>query len=203
MSIDGLYDGLNRGELDCLFELFLRHRDAFREYYHRLAARRPEWQGQTDDMLHEALLSLARVLGQEDGQEGAEQPRLGIGRDRFEAYFCRIVRNMMFDLARAVQRHRTFRFQTTDGGAQRSPVAADPSPSGCLQEHETVEMVQRELLALPPQDREVLMLWMLGVPFEESARRLGVSKGAAYSHKKRAMQRLRERLPHRLEVFGS
>ncbi len=199
MEFQSAPEGLDPRDLESLFDLFLENREALREYFRRLTLRHPEWRGQTDDVLGEALLCVVRALERE-ADARATGERGGAGRilgGRFGAYFRQIVRNLMIDIWRTLKRHRTtsapMSGDTNEAGLHQLP-SGDQDPSEVLESREEIERVQKEVLLLPPSDREVILLWMLGVPYEEMAQLRRSTRGAVCSQKKRALQLLRDRL---------
>ncbi|MEQ8764284.1 MAG: sigma-70 family RNA polymerase sigma factor [Planctomycetota bacterium] len=201
-------DGPGRGELESLFDLFLENREALREYFRRLTLRHPEWRGQTDDVLDEALLCVVRVLEREaearaTGESGRTEHILG---GRFGAYFRQIVRNLMIDIWRTIKRHRTTSHPMSGGSTEAAVLqlaSEEPDPSEVLECREEIEKVQKEVLGLPPSDREVVLLWMLGVPYEQMAQLRQSTRGAVCSQKKRALHLLRDRLHSSAPVDGA
>ncbi len=99
---------------------------------------------------------------------------------------------------RSVAREREFDFGLSDeltAALADRLVASGTSPSKHLMEEELRVEVGAALQALPPLDREVLILrYLERLSLAETAEALGISKGAASTRHTRALGRLRELL---------
>ena len=67
------------------------------------------------------------------------------------------------------------------------------SPSDRLEQKDEAERVNRALLRLPDEQRQVLVLrYLRELSYEDVARQLGKTEGAVYTLKFRALRRLRQ-----------
>jgi RNA polymerase sigma-70 factor (ECF subfamily) len=130
-------------------------------------------------------------------------------RDRplpFHAWLREIAWKRLVDLRRrhigaakrSVVREKNFDFGLSDESAAALAerlVASGTSPSKNLMDEELREEIRGALEALPPLDREVLILrYLERLSLGETAEALGISKGAASTRHTRALARLRELL---------
>jgi RNA polymerase sigma-70 factor (ECF subfamily) len=130
-------------------------------------------------------------------------------RDRplpFHAWLREIAWKRLVDLRRrhvgaakrSVVREKEFDFGLSDESAAALAdrlVASGTSPSKNLMDEELREEIRGALEALPPLDREVLILrYLERLSLGETAEALGISKGAASTRHTRALARLRELL---------
>ena len=104
---------------------------------------------------------------------------------------------------RSVRREQPFDLGLSDESAAalvNFVVASGTSPSGHLIQDEQRAKIRAKLEALPPLDREVLILRHLErLSLQETAEVLGISKGAASTRHTRALFRLRELLEEERE----
>ena len=150
------------------------------------------------DLVQQTFLEACRDFGQFEGTTGAQ----------WRAWLRRILAH---NLAALVERHvqarkRDVRRQVSldqrpagPGGSAAGPGAAlaspGSSPSAQARRHEATAVLADRLARLPAADREVLRLRNLeGLPFEEVARRMGRTPGAARVLWVRALDRLRRLL---------
>jgi RNA polymerase sigma-70 factor (ECF subfamily) len=114
------------------------------------------------------------------------------------AWLCRTTVNLALNLLRRQQ----FRTRWTEENRDRPErmVTSLPSPDAALRRHRVLERLEREIAALPPLYRTVMMLRLKdGMSYEEIADALGVSLGTVMSRLSRARQRLRTALGDLIE----
>jgi RNA polymerase sigma-70 factor, ECF subfamily len=140
----------------------------------------------------------ARMLGSADAAEDAvqdafirayEQLRQCRDPESFAGWFFLILRNRCL-----AERRRAARVEAVGDGADT--LATSPErPDGRLEQEELRRMLQRSLLELTPEQREVFVLKHVeGLSYEEMAARLGSSVPSLKMRMHRAYDRLRERL---------
>ncbi len=138
----------------------------------------------------------AQILGSADAAEDAVQDALVRAYDQlaqcrdpdnFAGWFFLILRNRCFAERRRVQRY---------GGLENVPDVPAPDNSEAPLEHaERVQALQRALLTLTPEQREVFVLKHVEeLSYEEIAGRVGTTVAALKMRMHRAYDRLRELL---------
>ena len=107
--------------------------------------------------------------------------------NRFDAWLFRIAHNeTMVEL----NRHATAPLDEVPEPADESRFN---SPSDRLEQKDEAERVNRALLRLPDEQRQVLVLrYLRELSYEDVARQLGKTEGAVYTLKFRALRRLRQ-----------
>ncbi len=82
-----------------------------------------------------------------------------------------------------------------DGPTSREPADAGERPDEVAQKHETRDIVERAVAALPEEFREVMVMRDIqGLSYEEIARATGCSEGTVKSRLWRARSRVRDEL---------
>src|SRR5262245_6972721 len=126
------------------------------------------------DAVQEAFLDAFQALG------GFDQER------QFYPWLYAILRNRCFKLLASRKR-----LEVSSLGEIHTEILA---PTSSLSPEELIAL-ERALLALSPEDRELITLKHLdGLSYRELAERLGISEGTVMSRLYYARQRLRERL---------
>ena len=137
--------------------------------------------GHAEDLLQEALVRTAR--------------HWRVARNAPEAYTRRIIVNLATDRWRARQRRPT-EVQLDDEAALEPAPGAD---SGLAPDDR--QLIINALRQLPYQQRAVAVLrYWDGATVAETAAALGISEGTVKSYAARAIARLRELLPDRIEA---
>ena len=158
-----------------LFELH------FDELY-RFAYRYVQSAETAKDLVHEAFLRLWRQRSQVD-----------LGGPAARSYLYTIVRYQALDHLRRRRVEERWRTEyaaplVTDQGAV---LAADPDQE--FTARETAAAIQQAVDALPPRQRQVLLLrWQQQASYDQIAETLGISSKTVAVHIGRAIQRLRE-----------
>jgi RNA polymerase sigma-70 factor (sigma-E family) len=135
--------------------------------------------GHAEDLLQEALVRTAR--------------HWRAARSAPEAYTRRVIVNLATDRWRALQR-RPAEVPLDDHTATAPAAPADPGPGDR-------QVILHALRQLPYQQRAVAVLrYWDGVSVAETAALLGISEGTVKSYGARALARLRELLPDRIEA---
>ncbi|HLQ38907.1 MAG TPA: sigma-70 family RNA polymerase sigma factor [Planctomycetota bacterium] len=129
--------------------------------------------------------------------------------DRFVVLGDKQLRSWLFRLARqqiasryrrlfATRRHlgKVFKIapscETQDGGPPRVVLAAClPGPTNCALEAEDLSLLSKVITVLLPRDRDILLSSIAGVPVEELAPCLGLSRESAQRARLRALDRAR------------
>lgn len=136
--------------------------------------------GEAEDMLQEALVRAAR--------------HWRTARNSPEAYTRRVIVNLATDRWRARQRRPAE--VPVDEPAAQLPLVQQPA-----QQLGDRTVILDALRQLPYQQRAVAVLrYWEGAPVAETARLLGISPGTVKSYGARAIARLREILPDRIEA---
>lgn len=123
--------------------------------------------------LHHALLDRAQV-------------------NHVRAWVFRVARNLAIDEQR--ERSRQHQSGPPIGSVDVLSRGSAPSPEQRLLAREQFELIQRELLRLPPMQRECLRLKAGGLRYHEIAATLDVSVSAAVDSVRAAVKRLALRL---------
>jgi RNA polymerase sigma-70 factor (ECF subfamily) len=99
---------------------------------------------------------------------------------RFATWLLQIARNATLDLLR---RRRRVEFVPLDPGETASdPHDPAPSPEQRLADRQRIGLLERALAALPPEQREILLLRELeGMNYAEIAATLGINEGTVKS----------------------
>jgi RNA polymerase sigma-70 factor (ECF subfamily) len=152
--------------------------------------------------------SARRVDASDVVQEGfAEATRklpeyLGRPEARFYPWLRQIVWRRLMDLYRRHVLAQRRRADQEAGSIMALPdesvskladrlAVSDTGPSGRIERSEARRQVRAALARLPPEDREVLILWYLEqVPAEELAAVLGITQQAVRHRHRRALERL-------------
>lgn len=168
-----LIRGFRRGDAGAFRELYFRWRD--RAYFYALALSADE--GLADDVVQEAFLAFLRNLS------GYEE------RGSFRAYLFAAVRSRAIDaLRREGARKELASGENLD--LFEAPRLADPMARGDL-----TRAVGEALLALPPEQREVVVLKVYdGLTFREIAEIAGENPGTVASRWRYACEKLGARL---------
>jgi RNA polymerase sigma-70 factor (ECF subfamily) len=134
------------------------------------------------DLVHEAFLRLWR-----------QRSQVELGGPTARSYLYTIVRYQALDHLRRRRVEERWRLEyvtplLTDRG---TALAADPDEE--FTARETAAAIQQAVDALPPRQRQVLLLrWQQQASYDEIAQALGISPKTVAIHVGRAIQRLRE-----------
>lgn len=164
-----------------------------------LAGNRGQLDRFVTEQLHEALRFAMRLTGQEETaaevlQEALFRAARGIGsfrgQSQFRTWFYRIIISAFRDHLTATARQSGLSELTDDLADPRGEDPASAALAGELQ-----ELIAQRISALPPRQREVLVLVTYEqLPAREVAEVLGISEANVYVNLHHARARLREEL---------
>lgn len=139
--------------------------------------------GTAEDVVQESFLRLVTRI--EQGERG-EAPALEQV-EALDGYLLRTVRNLALNAQRKAQAG-VRAVEASAGGA----LLLEPAPGVGAPDHDERAALERALLALPVEQREVvhLRVWE-GLSFPEVAERTGAPLGTVHSRYRYAMERLR------------
>jgi RNA polymerase sigma-70 factor, ECF subfamily len=158
-----------------LFEL--RFEELYRFAYHYVRSAET-----AKDLVHEAFLRLWR-----------QRSQVELGGPTARSYLYTIVRYQALDhlRRRRVEERWRLEYATPLMTDQGTALAADPDQE--FTARETAAAIQQAVDALPPRQRQVLLLrWQQQASYDEIAETLGISPKTVAIHVGRAIQRLRE-----------
>lgn len=199
---DELLERTSWGDERARDRLLERHRDRLRTMIAVRLDRRYQARIDPSDVVQDVLKEAAGHL--QDYLKDRPLP--------FHAWLREIAWKRMVDLRRkhikakrrSVLREQQFDLGLSDESAAalvNFVVASGTSPSKNLMQEELRAQVRATLEALPPLDREVLILRHLErLSLKETAEALGITKGAAATRHTRALSRLRELLDDEREA---
>lgn len=184
MSTTRLYEGMNQGDCDSFFQLFLKHETVLARYFRW---KHPGLAGHTLDLLSEAM-----VKGVKKVADGPRSETRRIEKGKFAAYMKVVIDNVVYDLYRVAMK-RMVSFERPDDNGHRIDLedTARKQPEKQVEYAEELERVRAALHAMKPTDREILVLWTLDVDYESIADAMGISRGAVCCRKCRALDRIR------------
>ena len=111
-------------------------------------------------------------------------------RGELRAWFLKIVRNRCLDILRRGARRRTEPAELTE-----LPSPAQEQPQAVAEKRETLELVKKQLMAMPPDQREIVLLRDYhNLSYSEVADVLGIPPGTVMSRLHRARTELRRRM---------
>jgi RNA polymerase sigma factor (sigma-70 family) len=161
-------------------ELFRRHKDVLLRFVIQLT-------GST---------SLAEDVSQQTWLKVIEAARHGSYSDRpgvaFRTWLCTLARNHFID--EYTRKFATSRTVPLPQGWDESPpesLSPAPDPAELIDQRLRAAHVQRALLALPFEQREVIAFWAAGVELEEIVSIVRAPRDTILSRKKYAMSKLR------------
>lgn len=172
-----LFEGVARGALGPLGELFDRHHVAVRAFAVRLVANRAD----ADDLVQETFLTASRAAGTFEASESAKPFLLGIAAQ----------------LAR--RKRRSFaRLRTMLESFGKVPSGPRPSPEDDAATNQHAAIVDEAIAALSDDHREVfLMVELGGVSGVDAAKALGVPAGTAWRRLHEARAEVRDHVKRR------
>jgi RNA polymerase sigma-70 factor (ECF subfamily) len=176
-----------RGDLAAFNALVLQFQDAVYSLTYRLIGE----QAAAADAAQEAFISAFRRL--DSYRDGS-----------FRAWLLKIAANQCYDEFRRRKRRPTVSFDATDGDDEALPIpASDETPEEAADRAETARAIQRCLMTLPPDQRDVVVLCDVeGFDYQAAADQVGAALGTVKSRLSRARAALRECLRSALELSG-
>ncbi|MCU0722817.1 MAG: RNA polymerase sigma factor [Planctomycetes bacterium] len=178
LSDETLIRGTARGRTDMFETLVRRHADAL----YGFLVRRTGDAHLAEDLLQETLLRAHSHAGQFRGE--------GSGRGWLHA----VAAHLAFSALASGRRGPPRRAKAGADGAE-GVANGRPGPEARAEEGETAEAVRKAVGELPDRQQEVFLLRVYQeLPFEEIARALGITAGAARAHMHKALAELRKRL---------
>lgn len=160
---------------------------AYRDRVYRLALRLCGNEADADEAAQEAFLAAWRGLPNFRGES------------RFSTWLYQLVNHATIDLLRREKR----RVITGDIDEVDTPDTA-PSPHQTAERNEQRQAVRRAVLALPPEQRQVVVLrFMEELSYEEIGAALHLPTGTVKSRLNRAKAALREILSQQGNLFGA
>lgn len=167
-----LIDAWRSGDEAAATELVRRHTGAMARFLRSSGALPDE----LDDLVQEAFFRAFRRIDTWRGESG------------FRAWLLTIAGNLLRDQWRKRKGRLILPL------ADRDP-AGTSTPDGELEADEAAERIRTELVRLPRLQREVFLLRVQeGAGYDEIARALGTTTGAARVHYHHAVRRLKERV---------
>lgn len=163
----------------------------------------------------DAVYSLTyRLIGERDAAADAAQEafiaafrRIDSYRDgSFRAWLLKIAANQCYDEFRRRKRRPVISFEGAAGGDESllSIPSGGETPEDAVQRAETARAIQRCLMALPPDQRAVVVLSDIeGFDYQSVAEQVSAALGTVKSRLSRARAALRECLRGALELSGS
>jgi RNA polymerase sigma-70 factor (ECF subfamily) len=150
------------------------------------------------DLRDELVSTLCFVLGNtEDAQDVAQEAFLRCWRTQeglpeihnLRAWIFRVGLNAAKDLQRSAWRRRVKPLL----GADAMPMADNPSPTGGLEEQESLQQLRQALLHLRPEEKEVFLLRQNGeLTYEQIAELHNRPVGTVKTQMRSALQKLRK-----------
>jgi RNA polymerase sigma-70 factor (ECF subfamily) len=122
----------------------------------------------------------------------------------FKAWLLRIVTNACYDQLRSKQRRPTTSLDDLPVDTDHTNYLRDPAklPDELVERHELNRVIQDGILALPVEQRLVLVLSdVQGLPYQEIAQVTGISLGTVKSRLSRGRAKLRDYLQDRGELL--
>jgi RNA polymerase sigma-70 factor (ECF subfamily) len=189
MDEQALIRDARRGDVDAFNTLVLN----YQHLVYNLAYRITGTPADADDATQETFISAYRAL---PGFRGGS----------FKSWLLRIVTNACYDALRHDRRRPASSLEELEGldEAVGEAVLASPqeSPEGHALRKELSAAIQRGILALPPDQRVVLVLSdVQGMNYEEISEVTGANLGTVKSRLSRARARLREFLQGQAELL--
>jgi len=172
-----------QGDAGAFERLLRRHRGPLYTFFVRMLGDR----ARAEDLAQETFLRIVK------GSAAWEH------RARFQTWLYTIARNLCVDAARRERFRRAESLDAQDGeegAAMGDSVASDgPAPDRAAQSERLRPLLQRALLALPAEQREVFVLReQAGLPFKEIAELSGVNENTVKSRMRYALLGLRKAL---------
>jgi RNA polymerase sigma-70 factor (ECF subfamily) len=159
----------------------------FRQHHNELYSLAYRQLGRCDmaaDVVQDAFVRYADMAKSDAGGEAVEQPRL---------FLCRIVANLVIDLARRDRRRGAHAVldDVADHVADRQP-----APDKALETRQRLTLLRAALDELPPSCRDALLLSRVAeLTHAEVAERLGVSCSMVSKNIMRALRHCERRVP--------
>lgn len=181
-EIDTLIEAAQAGQAEAFDRILTAYGPRLYGYLYRLIGSRQD----AEDLLQDLFVRVVRGIGDYDHT------------GRFESWLFRIALNLVRDRQRHLRRRRGLLGAWGSGNGQggeevraAEPVA-DEEPSAAMERAEDADQLQAALAALPPAEREVIMLrFFSDLTFQEIADVMGTPLGTALARGHRALRRLR------------
>src|SRR5215831_1732601 len=169
LNDNSLMLAVRNGDIDRFGELFQRHHDRLFSFFYRMTADAAA----SEDLTQEVFLRMLKYRStfNEDSE--------------FRAWMYQIGRNVRAD---------HFRKRQTEAASSEQAIAPDgqPLPTHQLEKREQLSLLQRALLALPEDKRELLILTRYDeLKYETIAAVLSIEAGAVRVRVHRALRELR------------
>ena len=174
-----------QGDLDAFNHLV----ESYQSQVFNLAWRMLGSHASAEDAAQEAFISAYRNIASYRGGS-------------FRAWLLRITTNACYDLLRAAKRHGGASLDALLETPSFQPPSKDPSPESQALSAELSAVIQQAILALPDDQRSVLVLVDVeGLAYEEVAQAAGVNIGTVKSRLSRARAHVRESLAAHRELL--
>jgi RNA polymerase sigma-70 factor (ECF subfamily) len=172
-----------QGDAGAFERLLARHRAPLYTFLVRMVGDREK----AEDLAQETFLRIVK------GAQAWEQ------RSRFQSWMYAIARNLCADLARRDRFRKTDSLdaEPVDGGASIADGLADPGPlpDRAAESERVRPLLQKALISLPADQREVFVLRELaGLPFREIAEIVSANENTVKSRMRYALVALRKAL---------
>ena len=172
-----------QGDATAFERLLRRHRRPLYTFFVRMLGDR----ARAEDLAQETFLRIVK------GSAAWEH------RARFQTWLYTIARNLCVDAARRDRFRRSESLDAEEGDEGRPLVdgvpSEDLSPDRSAASAQLRPILQRALLALPPEQREVFVLReQAGIPFKQIAELVGVNENTVKSRMRYALVGLRKAL---------
>jgi RNA polymerase sigma-70 factor (ECF subfamily) len=169
-----------RGDMRAFEELFARHRDGLYRFLLRLSQN----PAAAEDVSQHTWLRLIEV---------AEAGRYRASADAtFRTYLFTLARNRYFD--EYSRHHDATRVDRLDGIDEEVADPGAETPEQICARLQERDQVAQALRQLPPDQREVVVLWMQGMELVEVARITGASWHTVVSRKRYALDKMKRSL---------
>ena len=176
LSDEALMTAYAEGHPDAFETLYARHRTGLFRFVYRQVRTAPLAEDIFQDIWQRVIVARRRFRADA----------------RFVSWLYTIAHNRLNDHWRA-QRHRPE--APTDAEQRTAAIAADDDPERSLSQFEQLRRLQLALEALPPEQREIVIMRLeQGFSMEEIAEITGVGRETVKSRLRYALDKLRERV---------